>query len=106
MFCFDNSFGLNCYLAPCVLKYSRMIERVPQSIEEIDIVLLDNDMVGQAEGLLSACEHCAENAAIALDYVFDALTGCDPSVTEYLMHRPASCPSCLCKITEKTLVVV
>jgi hypothetical protein len=47
-----------------------------------------------------------ENAAVALDYVLDALMGCDPLITEYLMCRPARCPACSREIGEKTLVVV
>jgi hypothetical protein len=83
-----------------------MTEPLQQSVEEIEIVFLDESFLAEAEQCLFACEYCAENAVIALDYLLDVLTGCDPTVTEYLMCRPACCPSCSSQITEKTLVVV
>jgi hypothetical protein len=63
-------------------------------------------MLTQTELWVSACERCAENAAVTLNYLLDALTGCDPHSTEYVMCRAARCPSCSGEITEKTLVVV
>ena len=78
----------------------------PAHIEELDIVLVDEDILAEVELYVSACEHCAENASIALDYVLDAMTGCDPTVTTYLMRRPARCRTCSGRITEKTLVAV
>ena len=66
-------------------------------IEEIDIALVDETLLAQAEEWLSACERCADNAVVALDYVLDALTGADPSRTEYVMCRPAQCPFCLAR---------
>ena len=82
-----------------------MIRTVEHPIEELQIVLVDEAKLAEAEQWLAACERCAENGAIAFDYVLDALTGCDPAVT-YVMCRPARCPCCSSNITEKTLVVV
>ena len=79
---------------------------IHKRIEEIDIALVDESLLALAEKWLSACERCAENAVVALDYVLDALTGSDPSRTEYVMCRPARCPFCLGEITEKTLVAL
>ena len=83
-----------------------MLEPVHHPVEEIDIVLVDEAVVLEAEQWLSACERCVDNAAIAVDYLLDALTGCNPAVTEYLMCRAARCPSCFAELNEKTLVQV
>jgi hypothetical protein len=83
-----------------------MSKPVEYRIEDLQIILLDEARVMEIEQWLAACENCAENAAVALDYIFDALTGCGPELTEYLMCRPACCPCCAGEITEKTLVVV
>jgi hypothetical protein len=75
------------------------------SILEIDVAFVDEPMVFSAEGWVSGCEHCTDTAAIPFDYLLDALTGCDPRLTEYLMSRIAQCPCCGGEINEKTLVV-
>lgn len=75
------------------------------SWEETAIVLVDEMFVCDAERYVSGCEHCDQNAEIAFDYLLDELTGCDPTVTEYLISRTAKCPRCNCDITEKTLIV-
>jgi hypothetical protein len=82
-----------------------MIER-PRSIEATDIVLIDESTISEAEQYIVACENCAYYAGMALEYVLDTLTACDPSVTQYVMIRPARCPLCSNQITEKTLVAV
>ena len=83
-----------------------MINPVERCVERINIVLVGEALLGETEQWLSACEQCAENVAITLDYLLDALTGCDPRWTEYVMCRPARCPSCSSEIREKTLVAV
>jgi hypothetical protein len=89
-----------------IADYSLMIKPRQRSLEEINIVLVGESTVAEVEEFLTACEHCADNVPIALDYLLDALTGCDPQVTEYVMCRPACCPFCLSEIREKTLVAV
>ena len=74
-------------------------------IEDIDVVLVEEALLLEAQEYLSACEHCVENAALPFDYLLDAVTGCDPTITDYVMCRPAKCPACFRQITEKTLVV-
>jgi hypothetical protein len=88
-----------------LLETVRMIIR-PTNVEELDIVLIDENILVEVEHVVMSCEACAENAATALDYLLDALTGCDPTVTTYLMRRPVRCPSCFGQIKEKTLVAV
>jgi hypothetical protein len=83
-----------------------MIKPGQRSLEELNIVLIGESTVAEAEEFLTGCEHCADNVPIALDYLLDALTGCDPQVTEYVMCRAACCPFCLSEIREKTLVAV
>jgi len=83
-----------------------MIEPVKRCLEDVDIVLIDEVDVREVEHWLAACQHCAENATLALEYVLDAVTGCQPEATEYMMCRPARCPSCSGYVTEKTLVAV
>jgi hypothetical protein len=50
------------------------------------------------------CEHCAEYSGITFEYLLDAITGCDPVTTQYVMCRPVHCPRCSREMTEKTLV--
>ena len=83
-----------------------MLKRVRLPIEEINIVLVDENIIQEAEEWLSACEHCADVSGLTLDYILDALTGSDPQVTEYMMCRPARCPFCASEVQEKTCVAV
>jgi len=73
---------------------------------EIDIAFIDDPLVVGAECYVSGCYNCDQRASLPFDYVLDALTGCDPRLTEYLMCRLAQCPRCHSKINEKTLVAV
>lgn len=76
------------------------------SIEHVDVVLVDQQTLREAQEWLTGCEQCTEDAPITFDYLLDALTGCSPAFTEYIMCHPAKCPVCRSAITEKTLVVV
>ena len=73
---------------------------------DIDVAFVEEPTVFGAEYHLSGCENCTEAASIPFDYLLDALTGCDPRLTEYLMSRLAQCPRCLGGINEKTLVAI
>ena len=81
------------------------LELLTLPVEEMNVVLVDDDAVQEAESLISGCERCDKGAEISLDYVLDELTGSDPTRTEYLMLRPARCPRCLAEVTEKTLII-
>ena len=76
------------------------------SLDQTDVVLVDSVTLLEAESRIIQCENCCENAEISFDYILDALTGSDPTVTEYLACRPAKCPHCLGEVSEKTLVVI
>jgi hypothetical protein len=68
-----------------------------------NIVLVRAFTVRKAEWRIESCEACnAEGAEIPFDNILDRVTGSDPSVTDYLLERPAKCPNC--DIMEKTLV--
>jgi hypothetical protein len=85
----------------------KYLQKAPRpAIEQIQIVLINEMALMDAQHCVAACEYCSEIAAISFDYLLDALTGSDPTVTEYIMCRPAHCPSCFCKLTEKTRIVV
>jgi hypothetical protein len=73
---------------------------------EVDIAFVDDPLVFGAENFVSGCYHCDERASLPFDYVLDAITGCDPRLTEYLMARLANCPRCNQKLNEKSLVAV
>ena len=88
------------------LQSDGMLKRVQRPIEETNIVLLDEHIVEEVEQWLTACESCSDSAMLALDYILDALTGCDPQITEYMMSRPALCPFCSSEVQEKTRVTV
>jgi hypothetical protein len=72
--------------------------------EDTNIVLVDESLLRKAEMLIESCEHCNEQADFPFDVILDRLTGSDPSITDYMMERPARCPRCLQKVTEKTSV--
>ena len=74
-------------------------------LEQTDIILVDESQLLDAQACITACERCASNAEISFDYLLDAVTGCNPSVTEYVMSHPAKCPQCFREVTEKTLVI-
>ena len=76
-----------------------------QTPELVDVVLVDDSILCEAEAYVSACEYCNVNANLTFDYLLDELMGCDPTQTEYLMRRPARCRRCDSKLTEKTLIV-
>jgi hypothetical protein len=71
-----------------------------------NIVFIGEATLTEAERWLKACERCERNATLALDCLLDALTDSDPQVTEYLMVRPARCPSCSSQVNERTRVAV
>jgi hypothetical protein len=72
--------------------------------EETNVVLIDEGMVAEAQACISGCEHCVANTETTFDYVLDAVTNCDPAMTEYLLCGPAKCPRCGHEVTEKTFV--
>jgi uncharacterized protein with PIN domain len=73
--------------------------------EEQVVILVDSTILRQAERAIESCEDCnREGAEISFDNILDRVTGSDPSVTDYILERPAKCPNCRRDIMEKTLV--
>ena len=72
--------------------------------EQQNVTMLDAATIREAELLIESCEHCNPSAEIPFDWLLDRVIGRDPSVTDYLLEMPATCPNCRRKITEKTLV--
>ena len=83
---------------------SAVINRVQHRTEELDIVLVEEATITELESCLRGCQSCASNATLVLNYLLDALTGNDPMSAEYLLARPARCPSCSSEVLEQTLV--
>jgi hypothetical protein len=82
------------------------IQTFDRYVEETNVVLVDEEVLVQAQAFLRGCENCNGNALMAFDYLLDAITECDPTTTEYAMRHNARCPHCYADITEKTLVLV
>jgi len=75
-------------------------------LAETNVVFVDAPTLLQAQEFISGCEYCAPEAAeITFDYLLDAVTGCDPSATDYVVCHTARCPCCNHEVAEKTLVV-
>ena len=73
--------------------------------EEQNIVLVAVETLRKAERFIESCEFCNPDVPdIAFDHILDEITGSDPTVTDYLLERPARCPHCHRNIIEKTLV--
>jgi hypothetical protein len=83
---------------------SRPLRISEVSCEQLHVVLVDEEELACAEGLIAGCEGCTEGAHLPLDYLLDALTSADPLTTEYLLPRALRCPRCGSAVTEKTAV--
>jgi hypothetical protein len=98
-----NSFKPGRAIAPS--GKSVLEGRISAAWSDAAIVMVDPDIVLEAESLIAHCEGCADYAYLEFDYLLDALTGCDSTRTEYLMPHTARCPDCLGVVTEKTRVI-
>ena len=72
--------------------------------EETNVVLVDEHVIAEAEACLTGCEHCVANTETTFDYILDAVTEFDPTMTEYVLCTPAKCPRCGHAVTEKTFI--
>ena len=82
------------------------IQSCERWLDETNVVLIDEEVFFQAQDFVRGCENCNESALMSFDYLLDAVTQCDPTMTEYAMCHTARCPHCHADITEKTLVLV
>jgi hypothetical protein len=73
--------------------------------DELNIVHLGKPTIHAAEMLIAFCEECNPvEAKIPFDWLLDYVTGQAGATTDYILERPATCPSCKRRILEKTLV--
>ena len=93
-------------LRASLVKDGLTLDALTASVEHFDIVFVGEATLREVQHWVSGCEHCTENAAMILDYLLDALTGCSPTRTQYLLCRPAKCPACSSDITEATHIAV
>ena len=70
----------------------------------ITLVAVSEPTKVKAESCLVACERCAPEAEIPFDWLLDEITGCNGADVDYIVAGPATCPRCLGRVTEKTLV--
>lgn len=75
------------------------------SDEDQEVVFIDEPTLLDAESFVAACENCCEQAELPFDQLLDAITGCDPRTTEYVICHAAKCAACRHEIVEKTLIV-
>jgi len=73
--------------------------------EQQNVTLIETVTLREAECLIQSCEACnPKSAQIPFDYILDQVTGSDPSLTDYILQKPAKCPNCRRDILEKTLI--
>ena len=70
----------------------------------IYILALGANTIRRAQGAISSCESCNQDAELPFDWILDEVTGRDGSNTDYFLTEPARCPRCGSSIVEKTLV--
>jgi CheY-like chemotaxis protein len=75
-----------------------------QQSENQNVVLIDEETLRKAEQMILSCERCNSEAQVLFCEILDRLTGSDPSVTDYILKKPGSCPRCFRAVTEQTLV--
>jgi hypothetical protein len=56
-------------------------------VEQIRVVAVGAETLRKAEQLIESCEHCNPDAEIPFDNILDRVTGCNPSVTDYILGR-------------------
>src|SRR5262249_39770244 len=81
-------------------------DKLIPAIEDLDIVLIDESRLQEAQHWVSGCKACSEHADIIFDYLLDAVTGCSPTTSRYILCRTARCPECSAEIRENTLVSI
>ena len=68
------------------------------------VVLIEREVIRNAEGFIESCEHCnPEGADLTFVVILDVMTGSDPKI-DYVLEVAAKCPQCDREIFKKTLV--
>jgi hypothetical protein len=73
--------------------------------EDTDVILIDEAVLREAQSFITGCQECVPYAEMTFDYILDAVTERDPSVTEYVLCHSAKCPRCQNDVHEKTFVL-
>jgi hypothetical protein len=74
--------------------------------DEENVMFVDEATLFEAERYISGCENCVPDAAqITFEYVLDAITCCDPTITDYVMCQPARCQRCKHEVMPKTCII-
>jgi hypothetical protein len=68
--------------------------------EQQNVVLIDAATPQKAQRMNAGCEACSETAQMPFDYILDAVTGSDPSITDYVLEVPTVC-SVVRRLTQK-----
>ena len=69
------------------------------------VVLIEREVLRNAEGFIESCEHCnPERADLPFVVILDLMRGSDPKITDYVLEVAAKCPQCDREIFKKTLV--
>ena len=79
---------------------------VAPSLDDTDVILVDEGMLAEAACWITGCQRCTKGADMTFDYVLDAVMNSSDPNTEYVMCRPVPCPRCKREVTEKTFIVV
>jgi hypothetical protein len=102
-----------CPRCNSILSETTLVSANPKTLpsalraEETDVVFVNEATLFEAQNFLTGCEHCdSERAELSFDQILDEVTGCDPSVTEYVICHAARCPRCHRNVMENTLVSV
>src|SRR5205814_308624 len=62
------------------------------SWENTNVVVVESGVLRQAERWIKSCEACTpDEAQMPFDWVLDKVTGCDPSVTDYVVAEAGIC---------------
>jgi hypothetical protein len=72
---------------------------------EKQAVLIEREVIRNAEGFIYSCEHCnPQGADLPFVEILDVMTGSDPKITDYILEAPAKCPNCRVRFSKRRLL--
>ena len=71
-----------------------------------EIRVASESTVAEAEKEISSCEYCNPAADIKFGIIINFIRDTSPGDVIFYLIKPATCPSCKCKVWESTLVSV
>ena len=88
---------------PVHVKFS-MDDLFDVSLQQIQVIAIGPKSLRRAQREIVSCEHCyPEHSEIPFDWMLAEVTG-KRGPHEFILSKPARCPTCKHPITEKTLV--